>query len=236
MLCGPAVWHRKQWEWVFVVHHLLKHGALKPGARGIGFGVGQESLPALFASLGCEVLATDAPVDDGGWVETGQHSDSLDALRAPWIVDNAEFDRLVRHRAVDMNDIPDDLSGFDFTWSSCCFEHLGSLEAGMRFVERSVGLLRPGGIAVHTTEYNVGSNDETLSEGGTVIYRYRDIESLVDRLRAAGHSVVPFRVASYGHHLDGHVDAPPYGSPHLKLELDKYVTTSVGVVAWNGRE
>lgn len=229
-MCDTAKWHRKQWEWVFIVHHLSRLGALAPGKRGLGFGVGQESLPALFASHGCEVVATDAPEDGGGWEETGQHSSSRDRLRAPWIVGDAEFDRLVTHRPADMNAIPDDLQHFDFTWSSCCFEHLGSLDAGLDFVVNSVERLAPGGIAVHTTEFNVASNDDTVSEGGTVIYRRRDMEGLVSRLRAQGHEVAPFRVAPPAHHLDQHVDAPPYSSPHLKLALMGHVTTSAGVV------
>ncbi len=36
----------------------------------------------------------------------------------------------VQYRYVDMSEIPDDLTGFDFTWSSCAFEHLGDLAAG----------------------------------------------------------------------------------------------------------
>jgi SAM-dependent methyltransferase len=229
-LCGPPVWHRKQWEWVFIIHHLQRAGVLRPGSRGVGFGVGQESLPALFASYGCEVIATDAPQDVAGWETTGQHSDSREALRAPWICDNAAFDRLVSHRPADMTDIPDDLTGYDFTWSSCCFEHLGSLQAGMDFVVESVRRLNPGGIAVHTTEFNVGSNDDTLSEGGTVIYRQRDLDALVAQLRAEGFDADPVVAAPHAHMLDAHVDAPPYAKPHLKLQLMGHVTTSVGVV------
>src|SRR4249919_700494 len=174
-LCGPPVWHRKQWEWVFIIHHLQRAGVLRPGARGVGFGVGQESLPALFASYGCEVVATDAPQDEGGWESTGQHSDSREALRAPWICEDAAFDRLVSHRPADMNAIPADLAGFDFTWSSCAFEHLGTLQAGLDFVAESARRLNPGGIAVHTTEFNVASNEGTVCDGGAVIYRQRDL-------------------------------------------------------------
>lgn len=230
MLDCPPTWHRKHWEWVFIIHHLLDGGVLRDGSRGLGFGVGQEGLPAMFAAQGCEVLATDAPEDTNGWVESGQHSSSRDHLRAPWIVPDADFDRLVSHRLVDMNAIPPDLRGFDFTWSSCCFEHLGSLEAGMDFVVSSVECLNPGGIAVHTTEFNLSSDEDTLTEGSTVVYRRSDMESLVARLRALGHDARTFTVAEGAHPLDSHIDAPPYATPHLKLQLAGYVTTSAGVV------
>ena len=42
----------------------------------------------------------------------------------------------------------------------------------------SLRFLRPGGIAIHTTEFNVSSNDNTVADGDTVIYRKRDIEDL----------------------------------------------------------
>lgn len=225
-----VTWHRKWWEFVFIAHHLQRSGKVRQGARGLGFGVGREPLPALFASLGAEILATDAPDDTGGWVETGQHAKNLDPLRFPEIVSDDEFYRLVSHRPVDMNAVPDDLTGFDFLWSSCCFEHLGSLRRGMDFVRRSMDCLAPGGVGVHTTEFNVSNNEQTLDEGGTVLYRARDLEQLVDELRADGHDAEPFRVSPYGHHLDGHVDLPPYSSPHLKLAFAGYVCTSAGIV------
>jgi hypothetical protein len=90
--------------------------------------------------------------------------------------------------------------------------------------------VKPGGIAVHTTEFNVGSNDDTHSEGGTVIYRRRDIESLVSRLKKAGHKI---RVDySFGQlPADYNVDVPPYTHDvHLKLHLMGHTTTSIGLV------
>lgn len=237
LLHGRPVWHRKQWEWVFIVHHLVEAGVLTHGSRGIGFGVGSESLPALFASFGAQVVATDAADDVWGWAENGQHSSSSDKLRAPWIVSDEAFDLLVSHQAADMNAIPAHLAGFDFTWSSCCFEHLGSLLAGMDFVVNSVEqCLKIGGVAVHTTEFNVGSNEDTATEGITVIYRKRDIDELVGRLRDRGHDVLPFAIGPIAHHLDHHVDVPPYASePHLKLRLAGHVTTSAGLVIRRGR-
>ena len=96
-------------------------------------------------------------------LRTGQHASELAALERPGVCDHDAFAVRVQFRAVDMNEIPADLdSQFDFCWSSCALEHLGSLEHGMRFIERAMALLRPGGIAVHTTEYNMTSNAETF--------------------------------------------------------------------------
>ena len=86
-----------------------------------------------------------------------------------------------------MRNLPTHLLSFEFTWSSCALEHLGSLRAGLDFIVESMRCLRPGGIAVHTTEFNLISNDETLEIDWLSIYRRRDIEKVAAELRAAGH-------------------------------------------------
>jgi hypothetical protein len=103
----------------------------------------------------------------------------------------------------------------------------------MQFVGNCVErCLKPGGISVHTTELNLSPDENTLTGGSTVLYLRRDIIELVERLRAKGHEVQPFKQAPDAHVLDYHVDVPPYThDPHIKLELSGYVTTSAGVVA-----
>lgn len=236
----PFQWHRKLWEWVFVVHHLLESGVVKPGSKGLVFGVGNERLPAMFAGMGASIVATDAPDDvseKSGWKASGQHFSNLQALRCTDIVDGDVFDAKVSYQTCDMNNIGPELAGFDFNWSSCCFEHLGDLEAGMQFVINAVEkTLRVGGIAVHTTEYNLSSNDATSDTGVTVIYRHRDLVELVQRLRDRGHIVQPFLAAPASHYWDFHVDVPPYAQqPHLKLLLQQHIATSAGIVVQRGR-
>jgi len=233
--------HRKLWEFVYVYHHLEAAGMLAPGRRGIGFGVGTEPLPAVFAARGAEVVATDAPPEIGvaaGWAATAQFAAGKAALPRAGLCDEATFDRLVSFQHVDMTAIPSDLAGFDFCWSACCFEHLGSLQAGLDFVANTVEhVLKPGGIAVHTTEFNLASNDATLTTGGTVIYRRRDIEALIARLRSHGHEVATLRIAPDSHPMDGWVDIPPYSSDgHLKLALGQFTATSIGLVIRRGTQ
>ena len=132
-----------------------------------------------------------------------------------------------------MNDIPSDLRGFDFTWSSCALEHLGTLGAGADFVVAQMDCLRPGGVAVHTTEYLVSSDEQTVEAGGTVFYRRRDIEELVARLRRLGHEIdVDYTEGTTPDDL--HVDVPPYSDVHLRTELSGYVTTSLALVVTKG--
>jgi SAM-dependent methyltransferase len=129
-----------------------------------------------------------------------------------------------------MNHIPKDLRGFDFIWSSCSLEHLGSLKHGEYFVYNAMRCLKPGGIAVHTTEYNFSSNEETLDTGGTVLYRRCDIEQIVKRLQYRGHKI-SLDFASGDLPDDQFIDMPPYKhDPHLKLQLLQYVITSMGLI------
>lgn len=231
-------YHRKLWEFVFICQALWERGAIRPGARGLGFGVGREPLAAFFASQDCEILATDMDADSAvemGWSHTDQHALGMDALRNPAICPTEQFDRNVNFRVVDMNDIPDDLNGYDFCWSACAFEHLGSIEHGLRFVERSVECLKPGGFAIHTTEFNLSSNEHTLAEGSTVLFRQRDMEALSARLEAQRHIVAPFDFSPGLEPLDRYIDVAPYRTePHLKLALAGYATTSIGVIVQRG--
>jgi len=103
------------------------------------------------------------------------------------------------------------------------------------FVVAQMACLRPGGVAVHTTEYLVSSNDATVQAGGTVFYRRRDIEELVARLRRAGHDVdMDYSLGSTPD--DVHVDVPPYTDVHLRTELAGYVTTSLALIVTKGNE
>jgi len=232
---GTPTMHRKQWEYFYVIQALYERGMLAPGKKGLGFAVGREPLPALFAKWGSEILATDLGEEEAtaiGWVQTGQHSNEVDHLFHENICPRETFFSAVQYRNLNMNDIPAELSGqFDFCWSSCAFEHLGSLEQGLIFVERSIDTLVPGGVAVHTTEFNLSSNDDTMETPALSIFRRRDMEELVTRLTGAGHEVSPFDWAAGPGLAERVVDLPPYRTTmHLKLQVEKYECTSVGII------
>lgn len=233
-MTGQRIWkHRKMWEWCFVAQALHERGFLTAGKRGLGFAVGQEPLPALFASYGCDVLATDLGMENEhsqAWADTSQHASSIEQLRKPLVCSDPDFESHVQFRFMDMNHIDPDLTGFDFVWSCCSLEHLGSLEQGMLFVHNSLRCLRPGGIAVHTTEHNVSSDDATLETGPGVLYRRQDFGELARQLRSEGHSIdLDFTLGTQ--ELDVYVDRPPYEQKvHLRLEIGGYVCTSFGLI------
>src|SRR5688572_16743837 len=78
-----VTYHRKPWEFALICRALYERGLLQPGMRGLGFAVGCEPLPALFASFGCEIVATDLAADDhrsGKWSRANQWAGQLEAL------------------------------------------------------------------------------------------------------------------------------------------------------------
>jgi hypothetical protein len=220
------------WEWCYIGQACEQAGVLGSGRRGLGFGVGTEPLASYFASLECAIVATDLPPDEGKhqrWEENDEHAKGLASLNPRDLCTDDQLARLVSFRPVDMTAIPHDLRDFDFVWSSCAMEHLGSLGGGLDFIRHSLACLRPGGVAVHTTEYNISSNTDTVDSGDTVAYRRRDIEALAHDLRAEGHRIeCTFALGPTA--SDRHVDTPPWSEPHLKIPLGPYVITSFGIL------
>lgn len=230
----PGGLHRKPWEWCYITQALHERGMLGPGRRGLGFAVGQEPLASLFVGMGCHVTATDLDFQHAvaeGWVEGKQHAASLEQLNTQGLCAPELFAANAEFRAVDMRDIPAELGGYDFLWSSCALEHLGSLRHGIDFILNAMACLRPGGIAVHTTELNVDSNVETLETGHDVIYRQRDLHDLAAELRHAGHYIQPLTFDVGDSDADRYVDEPPYaGKVHLKLRIGGFASTSFGII------
>ena len=51
------------------------------------------------------------------------------------------------------------------------------------------------------------------------------------RLEDLGHYVYPLDFRQGTLMADNHVDIPPYSlNPHLRLQIDKYVATSIGLI------
>lgn len=239
-------YHRKLWEHAYVLQTLFSLGMLEEEKSGLGFGVGLEPEPSILAQRGVSVLASDLNPEEGvrrGWQETHQHASSLERLHWPHIISAERFHEKVRFRPLDMTAIPRELDNqFDFCWSSCALEHLGSIRKGLDFIKDSLKPLKLGGIAVHTTEYNYMRDDFTIDHWPTVLFRRRDFEQVARELTAAGHYVYPFDFDVLRSPLDFFVDVPPYVHPggetaadfHLRLAVDGFAATSFGIVVRKG--
>ena len=240
------LYHRKVWELCFVLQALYESGMIQANRRGLGFGCGTEPIASYLAGKEIDITATDLPPEEAarkGWVDTNQHTSAPESAYMPHLVSREVFEQRVSLRYVDMNDIPGDLSGYDFCWSICALEHLGSIKNGLAFIEKSLETIRPGGVAVHTTEFNINNTGPTLDNWPTVAFQRNHLEQLADKLTGQGHQVAKLDFSLGDRPLDGFIDVPPYqhdlsaewqqwlGAPqHLKLALDGMVVTCVGLI------
>ncbi|MGU3495267.1 SAM-dependent methyltransferase [Xanthobacteraceae bacterium A53D] len=249
--CGqlkvPVVFHRKLWELSYMLQALWERGLLKAGNRGLGFGCGTEPLPSYLASHGIDVTVTDLAPEESigrGWANTNQHTATLNHAFKKNLVSRDLFERHVSLAYVDMNDIPPTLRDYDFCWSICSLEHLGSIAQGLDFIQNSIDTLKPGGVAVHTTEFNFLNEDKTVDNWPTVLFQRKHFIEIAQRLRELGHEVAELNFDVGDKPLDRFIDLPPWrhdmqehvremwghGHTHLKLSIDGFVCTCYGLI------
>lgn len=236
-LCGAPIINRKSWEWAYILRVLESFGCLRPGLKGLGFAVGTEPLPSYFASMDVNVLATD--LDPGemaaqSWIQGNQHSGgNTDALFKGELCAKEKFENNVSFRYVDMNSIPEDLQGYDFCWSSCAIEHVGSLRQSKQFLKNMLRCLKPGGVAVHTTELNLTSDVDTVETGNSVLFRKKDIEEIKQYFLSLGCEMETSYLRSDADE-DNQLDIFPFFSPeaplHINLIINGYASTSFAIV------
>jgi SAM-dependent methyltransferase len=212
---------RKIWEWTYTIKLLHAACLLTSGKKGIGFGCGTEPLASCFANFVDKVHVTDAPLDvvvGKGWTNTNQHAQSLENAKYEWLAPRDKMDKVMSFDYVDMNNIPAALHGkYDFAWSSCALEHLGNKHLGLKFIVESAKCLAPGGLAIHTTEYDL-SGECHIDNWPTVLFSKSDI---LDKLASLIHDfniarpdqelqLLDIDFARGNAFLDGYVDIPPY--------------------------
>lgn len=215
----PLTLHRQIWSWCYIAQVLKHEHMLEPGKRGLGFGVGNEPLPALFANYGCSILATDI-------VKPRRSQINIKEICEP-----GRFKELVQVGLADMNRVEPYLDDYDFVWSSASVNLLGDIEKGFTFMRKSLDCLKPGGIAVHTFEYNLSSNWYSVTTGPLVVFRRYDLIHFLLGLIQEGYEVYPLNLNQGSGTYDAYIDQPPYDSNyHIKLSIFNLACTSMGIV------
>lgn len=221
----------KFWQNAIIAEQLQRDGHLEPGKSGLVFGVGEERLPALFAKHGASITATDQSYDEKKaqqWTND-QLAKGLKSLNRLAICKPEDFKRLVTFEPADMAAIPKKYTdSFDFVWSNCALGHLGSIAKGLRFIELSAACLKPGGTAVHTTELNFLSDEETLNNAETVFFRLKDILGVQTKLTKAGYVCEPFVLQLQTSPKDLEFTLKPaWGTRYSKILFDGYMATQI---------
>jgi len=237
--------HRKHWELAFVLQALWQMGKIRPAMRGLNFGRGEDPIISYLCSKGCEITLADLseqPNKSNGAPGTTVTHALASAFREN-LVERATFDRMVSSKQ--MSSISSDPARYDFCWSISAADRMGSIQSGIDFIEKSVDSLKPGGVAIHTTEFNFTNDSETIDNWPTVLFQRRHLESTIQRLEKKGCRLLQpdFDVGSRP--LDRFIDIPPFPNDmheksiaywwkdtmHIKLSIDGFPSTSFGLIA-----
>lgn len=214
---------RAQWEQAWVVAVLATQGLMQPGRRGLLLEPGRDRVASLLAAHGVAIQAMAAVSP-----EMLEHR-RLDLFH-PEIVDIDSFDRLVGMAAFEpvyAARLPE--GGFDFCWSSGTPSFLGSVDAALSFFEASLRPVRPGGLVAHSFALNLSSNELTWEEPGNVLIRRRDIDTLAQRLHAAGHRLLPLNMHPGCDVADEQVRSELTGKPGHRQRRGMMVGSSFGL-------
>jgi SAM-dependent methyltransferase len=144
----PARLHRKDWEFAQAVYGLRKLRRLCPGATALGLGCGHEPIIFFLAGRLRSVVATD--LYEGAF--SGHEADPR-ILRDPEAFAPYSYHRDRLHvRQMDATAIDYGPDTFDIVFSFSSFEHFGSRRIQRESLAAIHRVLRPGGVAVLTTE------------------------------------------------------------------------------------
>jgi hypothetical protein len=213
---------------------------LSNGKRGLGFGVGLEPLPALFAKNGCNVIATDLHPQDPKrdyWKSLGfkdkHHPITLKKnLNVGGICNPTMFEKNVTIQYLDMNYIYEMYKNkFDFTWSTSSFEHIGGINNSLALFRTQMKCLKVGGWAAHATAYNILSNDKTVDNHNICFFRKKDLEKLSKDLSDDGNYLEVLDLTTGKEPDDFRIQKAPYKNPMINIDLMGYIVTSIILIA-----
>ncbi|HEY9660478.1 MAG TPA: class I SAM-dependent methyltransferase, partial [Allocoleopsis sp.] len=121
-------------------------------SRGLGLGAGKEGLIYALTNVCGEVTATDL-YNSANWQTAAMSVNAVyEANPFPY-----RKERLVV-RNMDMTQIEFPENSFDFVWSCCAIEHVNNFRELHRVYEEIHRVLKPGGVAALTTEYNLSDH------------------------------------------------------------------------------
>jgi SAM-dependent methyltransferase len=145
---SPEVFHRKIWEFNQALYGLRSLNRLSPDAVALGIGCGHEELMYFLANRIRRVIATD--LYEGTWIGGESEADVLShpAKYAPFKYreDHLEI------RRMDALALEADDATVDFAFCLSSIEHFGRLQDKLKALREMHRILKPGGVAVLTTE------------------------------------------------------------------------------------
>jgi SAM-dependent methyltransferase len=172
----PSRLHRKQWEFAMIFLVLRRLGMVRPDRVGLSLGGGTERLLYSLAHLIKHMTVTDLYDPDTVWdcARTNDPNEFVHVMR-PFDVDDSKY-HAVR---MDMRSLDCDDRSFDFCYSSCSIEHIGSDADFLRHFDEVSRVLKDGGIYVFTTE--ISFINSTIQDPGNYVFAPDYLTDLVSR-------------------------------------------------------
>jgi SAM-dependent methyltransferase len=158
----------KQWECAMMLRTLTDLGVIRPGALLAGIGAGTEETTFALAAKGCVVFPTDRYLELTPW---------SDVAPAGMVVRPEQYSEYAYprggvipiHSDARVLSLPSDF--FDGVYSAGSIEHFGSLEAVAAAAEEIGRVLKPGGVAVLSTEFRLdGPNDRRWFSDDCILF------------------------------------------------------------------
>lgn len=203
---SPDVFHRKIWEFNQALYGLKTLKRLAPGATALGIGCGHEELMYFLANRIERVIATD--LYEGTWIGGESEADVL-AHPAKYAPFNYREDHL-EVRRMDALALSAGDASVDFVFCLSSIEHFGKLADKLQALREMFRILKPGGVAVLTTEVVLNR----LGRGA----QYFPIETLTSLVARAGFELT--------HPPDLRVEQE-YAARPLALPMDTFVSPHV---------
>ena len=174
--------HRKDWEWALGIIAMRRFGKLNEKSTAIGIGAGTEPVPFYLANKVKHVYATDLYGQNEGWKRAAPSEFPENPKKyAPFPY---KEDALTVLR-MDGTKLEFPSESFDIAFSFSSIEHFdggGKNHSGaLRSLKEMERVLKPGGLAVITTEYII--NDKEHPEFFNRRTIYSDLLDKLERLK-----------------------------------------------------
>ncbi|MGC2427829.1 MAG: class I SAM-dependent methyltransferase [Nitrososphaeraceae archaeon] len=174
--------HRKDWEWALGIIAMRRFGKLNEKSTAIGVGTGTEPVPFYLANMVKHVYATDLYGQNDGWKRAAPSDFPENPKKyAPFAY---KEDALTVMR-MDGTNLEFPSESFDIAFSFSSIEHFGgggrNHSGALRSLREIERVLKPGGLAVITTEYII--NDKEHPEFFNKRTIYSDLIDKLERLK-----------------------------------------------------
>lgn len=217
-----APFHRKGWEFAQAIYGLRKLKSLPPDAVALGVGSGHERILYFLANRIAKVIATDLYEGDFAEKEASPIMLHTPEMFAPFHYRKGHLEVLT----MDARKLDFPSSTFDIVFSFSSIEHFGGHREAVMALREMFRVLKPGGVAVVTTELILNRLGRTRG-----FFRRREIEPLF--LQATGFELAGDEV-DYGVErlfLQKPMEFPyePTGKPCVVLRRGLTLFTSIAL-------